>query len=786
MKTAVRGWAGILIALFLASSAAAQTIELDVHAREAWLPEQTISGTASGIEGGTLSVGSREYAFEVDDSGFAVDVKLHEGINEIVACSGVVCSDTARWTIRYDVQPEIFAYAEVSGRDVELHANLVEAPGGPAVSFAWSADADNPTGISLVATGDSVASATIPEGAAVGEYYFDVVVTDSAGHEGEARTFVTVTDEGIDPFDIRDEHASWIDKAIVYEVTPYIFERNGKWRDVTARLDEISRIGVNTLWIQPVFEAQMEGPGTAGQGYGIVDYFELREDLGTEEELRELVRSAKEDYGMRVLFDFVPSHTSIQHPYAQDVLERQEESPYYSFYMTEPDDAPYSQHYHTDVEPFVYYFWEELVILNWDNPEVYQMMREAGQKWIEEFDIDGYRIDAVWGVNARTPDAMQKWRLDLKRIKPEIFLLGEAPAARSLNFDGRFDAAYDWYAELDWVSHWTWQTSYDENELYTIFNTWSEFNRATLLRTALTNRGQGYHPNAKIFRFMENNDTERFIAWHSIEQTKMAATMLFSLPGIPMIYNGQEIGARNHPYETNFVYAEGRSISSLDRDGLYPHYQYLTWLRSSIPALYGDRFDEVPITTDYEQDRVFAYRRTRDDVHVIGVVNLVEEGLAPALRLPTARMRISDSQTYYVTDLMTGDVEIVPGSELDEMVREIPGFTTHLFAISSEELNVPVANEPDTEVPKQVALAQNYPNPFNPSTRISFELPEARSVTLRVFDVLGREVTALVDGYVTAGKHTLRFDGRGLASGVYFYRLDTGAQTLTRQMLLTK
>ncbi len=98
------------------------------------------------------------------------------------------------------------------------------------------------------------------------------------------------------------------------------------------------------------------------------------------------------------------------------------------------------------------------------------------------------------------------------------------------------------------------------------------------------------------------------------------------------------------------------------------------------------------------------------------------------------------------------------------------------------------SSEGDSELPTTHALEQNYPNPFNPATTIRFQLPQAEQVTLRVFDVLGREVAALLDdAAMTAGEHTVRFDASGLTSGVYLYRLEAGASFVqTRRMLLVK
>jgi len=95
-------------------------------------------------------------------------------------------------------------------------------------------------------------------------------------------------------------------------------------------------------------------------------------------------------------------------------------------------------------------------------------------------------------------------------------------------------------------------------------------------------------------------------------------------------------------------------------------------------------------------------------------------------------------------------------------------------------------NNNQNNVPATYNLSQNYPNPFNPTTNISYTLPKTGNVKLVVFDILGREITTLVNGVKTAGTHVVNFNASNLSSGVYFYRIEASDFTATKKMMLVK
>jgi hypothetical protein len=115
------------------------------------------------------------------------------------------------------------------------------------------------------------------------------------------------------------------------------------------------------------------------------------------------------------------------------------------------------------------------------------------------------------------------------------------------------------------------------------------------------------------------------------------------------------------------------------------------------------------------------------------------------------------------------------GSALENSYRYT--FTYHLVATGISDNNTTV---------KKFELSQNYPNPFNPTTMINYSVPTASLVTIKVYDVLGREIANLVNEQKTAGSYNVQFNGSALASGVYFYRMQSGDFVQTKKLLLMK
>ncbi len=770
-----------------------------------------MTGTVeSGISQGTLFINGEDQPFGISGGAFSAPVRLGEGTSAIVACvHGDVCSDTLRYTLGYELAPEGSLRATAAGRTVTLSGAVLRNPGGAPLTHSWTQHPDNPQSLTINPVSDSAATVAIPEDAPLGEYYFGWQLKSADGDAMTARTFVTVDSTGVHPFDMADDYAAWVDKAVIYQVPSFLLQSAGppRFYKITAKIPEIAALGANVLWLQPVYPYfNTAYPNALTQGYAVTNYFELSHfffdpgSSGARAQLRELVGTAHE-YGMKVLFDFVAKHTSIRHDYAQDAIEHGSASHYYDFYMREPPIGTRYAYAYGKREvgrmTFVSTFEGFLVDLNYDNPEVERWIIEATRYWVEEFDIDGYRFDAIWAVAERDPAFLTRLRSALKRVKPSIFLLAEAKATNDALFDGRFDAAYDWTDNDDYISDWAWQRSscsrYDYTACNTLFNSGVETYKSRELRNALTNEGRGYSPDAKILRFLENNDVTRFGLSHDFKKTRMAAALLFSLPGIPMLYFGQEVGTPSHQFAV-YLHNTIRSYRSFyDDNRLWWFYQDLIATRKHFPALYSDNFAEVDVAPggidvfpDDVDNHVFSYRRWEGGQNIFGVINMGSSAEKATLLLPVDSLDLQPDGAYYFTDLLTGASTEYDAGDFEALEIDLDAYSTRLFILSDAPVEVPSAGERPMAagLPQEIRLKQNYPNPFSNGTTIRYALTRAADVRLAVYDVLGRQVAVLVDGRQAPGWKSVHYEAATrLPSGLYFYRLRAGENVSTRKMV---
>jgi hypothetical protein len=446
-----RSWLAFLATLATvlppaATLAGTQPITLEGDGGDAWTFDKNLDGElpAGGCDRVlVISPRATVEAWQADGR-FGAVVPLQEGDNEVRAICRLgdmdrSVSEPQHWRVRLRDGPKAWIRIVPVENGIVLNADASEpAPArrAPIVAHQWRNVPTNPQPLKTVdggTLGDKPAAGDdmllrIP--ATDGEYKITLRVTDALGRSDESTAAFMVEKGKVRASELAEERPAWLDSAVVYGVVPFFFGRHG-FDDVTARLDAIEALGATVLWLSPI-TATEEGDF----GYAVTDHFGLRDTFGTEADLQELITAA-DVRGLRVIMDFVPNHTSGQHPYYLSAKQRGPASPYYDFY--DRDAAG---------KVTTYFDWENLKNLNYDNSEVQRYMIEAFAYWVRECGIDGFRVDAAWGVRERAPEFWPRLRDELKRIDPDLLLLAEA-SARDHYYDiVGLDAAYDWTSRL--------------------------------------------------------------------------------------------------------------------------------------------------------------------------------------------------------------------------------------------------------------------------------------------------------------------------------------------------
>ena len=340
----------------------------------------------------------------------------------------------------------------------------------------------------------------------------------------------------------------WVRDGVVYEIFSRNFSAEGNFNGITARLDELKDLGVNILWLMPIHPlGEKMRKGTIGSPYAVRDYYAINPDYGTDADLKRLVSEAHQR-GLKVIIDVVANHTAwdsvlMQHPefYKQDATGK----------IIPPGKE-----------------WTDVAGLNYGNPRLREYMIAMLKHWIDPagFDLDGFRCDVAYEVPT---SFWEEARAELIRVKPDIVLLAEACKPELLV--KAFDADYSW------PLHGTL------NDVLLRGAPASEFKRSW------EESRKQFPPGSLHLRFSDNHDEARAVARFSVKGALAASALMFTLDGIPLLYNGMEVGDATESGDPALFEKMPVFWRPKERPPLRQIYQGLIKLRKQYPAFRNDR-----------------------------------------------------------------------------------------------------------------------------------------------------------------------------------------------------
>ena len=695
----------------------------------------TVSGYISEPSGSSvnLKVNDTTYTSTTNLSQeFHILIKLKEGNNLITATTpfgnGVSTSNTIIYNYIVNHLPIVKIYSMVNLNTVTMSGDSTIDPDGTTLSYHWSQDAANPAQVNISNANSS--SISFPAPSAKGEYYFTLKSVNSNQDTGWARSVFIVSDSVYIP-NMSVWHPAWVDSAVIYCVFLRTFSSSGTINALTSQMQQLQQLGINCIWLLPIHPTT-NNLGPDNPGYAITDYYGILPQYGTKQDFCNLVNTAHQ-YGIRVIMDYVVNHTSDLHPFMLDANKFKQNSPYYPFY--EWDQSNNYEYYAT---------WVDLPSINYEAVSTRDYLLRMAKYWLENFKIDGFRCDVAWGVNDLRPSGPAYWqafRAQLKTIKPDIFLLGEADASKPQYFNAKFDAGYDW----NWFA-----------QMKGIFNATGNINQLDSTINFYLNNNQ-FPPNATQFRYLENQDEQRFINQFGVADTKAAADLLMTIPGVPELYAGQEVGELTYRGNINWS----------DPDGLRPFYSNLINIRKDNPALTKGDFLRISNTTP---NLVYSYLRRSGNNNVIVNINFGSTSQTTNISVPLNKLAFDSTSSYFLNDELNNISYSVSGTALKNYQVTIPATSAQVLVLSNTQLTA--VKETPKNIPSEFSLYQNYPNPFNPSTVIRYALPVDSKVKLDIYNILGQRVIELINNTESAGSHEVVWNAAKLASGVYIYRVE--------------
>ncbi len=373
------------------------------------------------------------------------------------------------------------------------------------------------------------------------------------------------------------ENVEWSKNAVIYEVNIRQYTPEGTFKAFEEHLPRLKEMGVDILWIMPVHPiGQKERKGKLGSYYSVKDYTGINPEFGTLDDFKNLVQEAH-NLDMYVILDWVANHTAWdnklidKHPdwYKKDSLG-------------------------DFISPFD---WTDVVQLDYDNSGLRKYMIKALKYWVKEADIDGYRCDVAGMVPV---NFWEEARTELNKIKP-VFMLAENEDVPELLVNA-FDMNYAWHLH------------HIMNEVV------KKKANADTIRKYFRNEEKTFDQKAYRMHFITNHDENSWngtVKERLAEANKVMSVLYFTIPGMPLIYSGQEAGIdkRLRFFDKDTIDWSDLSLTSF--------YTQLIDLKKENEALWNGRFGgSFEIMQNTFPRKVLVYLREKEDNKLLIVLNL--------------------------------------------------------------------------------------------------------------------------------------------------------------------
>ena len=402
------------------------------------------------------------------------------------------------------------------------------------------------------------------------------------------------------------EGRQWWKEAVVYQVYPRSFndangDGIGDLKGITEKLPYLAKLGINVIWLSPVFDSP-----NVDNGYDISDYFAIMSDFGTMEDFDEMLETAHK-HGIKILMDLVANHTSDEHPWFKE-SRSSKDNPYRDYYIWKdpkgfdedgnpipPNNwasefgGPAWEWDEATGQFYLHIFFKEQPDLNWENEKVREDLYSMVRWWLDK-GVDGFRLDAINIISKPEgfPDdpstdfekhtssipfvisngtMVHPWMKELTRetfSRYDVMTVGETSATSPE--DAKLWAGYH-TGELNMIFHfdhmgvdndpngklggkWSY-APYKLTELKSILNDW----QTTLEGNAWGSLYWNNHDQPRVVsRFGNDSDEFRTLS------AKQLATTLHFMQGTPYIYQGEELGMTNVKFDSIEDYRDGDSI----------------------------------------------------------------------------------------------------------------------------------------------------------------------------------------------------------------------------------